>query len=421
MKPILLFVVSLLAAPVVGQDTLTLTACLDGVMQHAPRRSDRDLIDEQGRLTVENVKAGWYPELTLNGKVSYQSDVVSIAIDQPGFTFTLPEMPHEQYGLNLDIRQPIYDGGFSRQKRVYEQAATAAAMHQVDVDLYALREHSARLYFSILLMQENRNNLEIALENLYSREKALAAAVTHGVAEESDLQVIRVEILKTLQSLSETDAGRTGLLEMLSVYLGRELADGVLLSRPYLEMEVSETLERPEMEWFELQSDLIDAGKELTAVQRMPKLFAFGQAGIGKPGYNLLNDKIDSYYMLGAGVQWQIWDWNSVKREKQIMEKKKQVIHHSRETFVMNARAGMEQQLRQMEYLKKTVSLDDRILEMRIGITANAASKLENGVITATEYLQILNEENRIRISRSTHQLQLLHAMANYQILNGTL
>ncbi|MCF8346790.1 MAG: TolC family protein, partial [Bacteroidales bacterium] len=411
----------LLPASLVGQDTLTLSGCLDGVMQYAPRRGDRELIGEQGRLKVDNVKTFRYPELTLNGKISYQSDVVSIEIDQPGMTFTFPEMPHEQYGLNLDIRQTIYDGGLTRQKQVYERAATAAAMQQVDVDLYALRDQAAQLYFSILLMQETRNNLEIVLENLQSREKILLAAVTHGVAEKSDLEVIHVEILKTLQSISETDAGRSGLLERLGVFLGSEVNDDVVLLRPYLEMEVSDRLERPEIEWFELQSDMIDAGKELTAVQRMPRLFAFGQAGMGKPGYNLLNDGLDSYYMVGAGIQWQVWDWNSVKREKQIMELKKQVIHHSRETFAMNVRAGMKQQVKALDYLKKTVSLDDRILEMRIGITANAAAKMENGVITATEYLQVLNEEKQVRIRRSTHQLQMLKAMANYQILNGTL
>ncbi len=65
--------------------------------------------------------------------------------------------------------------------------------------------------------------------------------------------------------------------------------------------------------------------------------------------------------------------------------------------------------------------MDDEMLKMRISITAKAASKLENGTISATDYLQIMNEENKTRISRATHQLQLMHAMATYNLLTGNL
>ena len=38
-------------------------------------------------------------------RLSYQSDVVTVAIAEPTLPVEFPEVPHDQYGLNLDISQ----------------------------------------------------------------------------------------------------------------------------------------------------------------------------------------------------------------------------------------------------------------------------------------------------------------------------
>jgi outer membrane protein TolC len=224
-----------------------------------------------------------------------------------------------------------------------------------------------------------------------------------------------------LQAISELDAGKTGALRMLSVYMDRELSDETILALPYIEMADDETLNRPELQWFDMQTEVLEAGKELTSVKRLPMVYAFGQAGVGRPGYNMLSDQVDGYYMIGAGFQWKVWDWNTTNRDKQILETKKQVMLNSKDTFKRNISAGMQKEYESMLHYKSSLNLDDQMLKMRIDISANAASKVDNGVMSATDYLQILNEENRTRINRSTHQLLLLKAMANYNLLIGTL
>ncbi|MEX0986381.1 MAG: TolC family protein [Bacteroidales bacterium] len=404
-----------------AQDTLEFQKCLDDAVAFSPRLKDKQMINEEGRLTIANVQRGLYPELTMNGRASYQSDVVTLSIDQPGFTLEFPEIPHSQFGLNLDIRQTLYDGGLTRHRKYYEQAVTEAAIKNVEIDLYAFREQVAEIFFNILLLQDRLTNLEIALVNLEARENVLQSAVDHGIAETTDLQVIRVEILKMRQQYSALNANRQGALEMLAVYLGEELNDNVILEIPSLESAIPEDLKRPELEWITLQSRVLEAGKELSDVKRRPRVFAFSQAGVGMPGYNMLNDQVDSYYMVGAGIQWKIWDWNNVRREKQMLQTKQQVLNHSMETFSMNIIAAMKSELRQEEHYRNSMEMDDKIVRMRVDITEKAASRLENGVISAVDYLQVLNEEHLARNQRSTHHLQLLKANINYRILTGTL
>jgi outer membrane protein TolC len=417
------YILFLLLIPLLlnAQDSLTLSACLEEIVAYSPRLRDKELIDDQGKLSMDNIRANWYPQLMLNGKASYQSDVVSIEISDPAFPFSFPDMPHEQFGLNLDVHQTIYDGGLSRRKKQYEQAITASEIQLVNVDMQSLREQVSGLYFSILLLQENRNNLEIAMKSLKTREKTLASAIANGIALETDMMVLNVEVLKILQSLSELDAGRIGALKMLSVYMGRVLKEDILLEHPFMELDTEGNMERPELELLSLQSATLEAGKALASSKRLPQVYAFGQAGVGMPGYNMLNDEIDPYFMVGAGLKWNIWDWNKTKREKQILDKKKLMIENSKETFSMNILAGMEKELENMEHYSNALNLDEKMLEMRMNITKNAASKLDNGTISATDYLLELNEESLSRIKRSTHKLQLMKAIVNYNLLKGTL
>lgn len=407
--------------PVTAPDALTLEQCLEAAVQHAPRSGNRALLEQQNALVEKNIRANWYPSLELNGKASYQSDVVTIEFENASIPIAVPEMPRDQYSLNLDVRQTIYDGGMSKSRSAYEQSHTAAELQAIEVNLQSVREQVTGLYFSVLLAQENRNSLEIMLTNLKAREAALVSALENGAAMEKDLKVIRVEILKLLQSLSEIDAARNGALGMMEVLTGLPVSPDTRLAAPYLQIDEDAVYSRPEFQLFQLQEASIEAGKALAAAARFPKVFAFGQAGYGRPGYNMLSTEFDTYYMVGVGLQWNIWDWNSTTREKQILDAKRQMIGNARETLIQSLDARSRKEIEAMEHLKGTIELDDKILEMQMEITRDAASQLENGVITATDYLLELNDESAARINRSRHRVQLLQSMANYKLIQGTL
>ena len=48
-----------------------------------------------------------------------------------------------------------------------------------------------------------------------------------------------------------------------------------------------------------------------------------------------------------------------------------------------------------------------------------AKAQLENGVITANDFLREVNAEDQARQSLIVHQLQLLQAQINYQTIKG--
>ncbi len=162
-----------------GQDTLTLFECHKKAVEHAPRMQDKERIRQIGSLKIANAEAGWLPSMILSGKASYQSDVVTLSLEDSPVPIAFPEVPHDQYGLNLDISQTLYDGGMIQRKRTYEMAAADADLQQVEVDLHGLKEQVNNLFFSILLVQENLNNLDIHIDNLNTRREVMEAGIEH--------------------------------------------------------------------------------------------------------------------------------------------------------------------------------------------------------------------------------------------------
>ena len=404
-----------------AQDTLTLFQCHQRAIENAPRLKDREVIMESGALKAEMAGTSWLPSLDFNGKFSYQSDVVTITLADPGIPVEFPEVPKDQFGLNLDLTQTIYDGGITRQKKTYEQAATAAALQQVEVDLYTLKNRVNHYYFSILMLQEQRKNFQIHQENLTQRRAVMEAAVEEGTLLEEELKVIDVEILKIKQSINEIETRKLSLIRVLDLLCGGGVGPASELKKPHLEVMMKAEGARPEYRLFELKDASMEASKELIGKKRMPVLYAFGQTGYGKPGYNMLNGEWDFYYMVGAGLRWKIWDWNSSTREKQVIENQQQMLRNQQEEFTRELETLKVQELARMSQFRQSISYEKEVLELQQQISGSAAAKLENGTITATEYITEINKENLARISMETHRVQLLQAMANYLTIQGTL
>ncbi|HDS07314.1 MAG TPA: TolC family protein, partial [Bacteroides sp.] len=368
-----------------------------------------------------NIQKNWFPELNVNGRFSYQSDVVTVALEDAPIPVAFPEVPRDQYGLNLDLSQTLYDGGVNSRKKALEKAEAEAEFQQVKVDLYGIREQVNQLFFNFLILRENLGNMEINLENLVRRREVLQTGLNHGVVLESDLMVMDVEILRVRQAMAEIASGMRSCLEALEVLCGRDFREHAVLVRPEPEEIPQEEGTRPEYRLFELREATLDAGKELQSRKRIPVLYAFGQTGYGKPGYNMLNDEWDFYYMVGAGIRWNIWDWDRSRSEATILEQQKQLLRSRRAAFDQQLESRMVQEKARIAQYRETLALDEQVLALQKEIADRAATRLENGTLTATDYLIELNKENQARNRLTTHQLQLIQSLVNYRTLQGKL
>ena len=133
----------------------------------------------------------------------------------------------------------------------------------------------------------------------------------------------------------------------------------------------------------------------------------------------MVSDEFDTFYIVGVGLSWNIWDWNQTKRKKQVTLINKNLITTQKASYDKQIMVSIHNELANIATMQSTIISDKEIIELREEVTNSARSKLENGVITSTEYITELSAETQAKINYETHKLQLLQSKVNYLYLKG--
>jgi len=179
-------------------------------------------------------------------------------------------------------------------------------------------------------------------------------------------------------------------------------------------------LTRPELQLFDLRKEQLAASIRLIDSKRMPKAFGFATAGYGNPpGNNFFKDEFAPYYILGAGVKWNIFDWNKAKNERKLVTLQQGIIDNRKNDLTDNLKRMLETKMAEIKSLQKLLATDNELIILRKRITASAESQYENGMITATEYLNELNSEKQAEINYELHKVNLSMARIEYMNISG--
>ncbi len=397
--------------------TLTLQQANDLARQNYPLVKQRDLIKQTGNITIENLSKGYLPQLTLSGQASYQSAVTEINSPIPGFK--VEPLSKDQYKIVADVNQVIYDGGVIKEQQHLQQLNSMVEEQQLEIELYRLKERINQIYLSVLLLDEQIKQVAITKQDIETGIKRVEAQVQNGTAFKSNLNVLKAEMLKNDERLIELQASRKGLIETLGLFLNQSLAENIFLITPAVVSLKTKEITRPEINLYEKQSLLAEQQTNLIDARNHPKFSAFVQGGYGRPGLNFLKNEFDPYYIAGVRFNWSFGSLYTSKGEKQIADINRSSIDLQKETFILNTNTEIEQQQSEIEKWKQLITSDSTIIELRKSIKEAANAQLENGVITASDYLREVNAEDQARQTLITHQLQLLQAQINYQTILG--
>src|SRR6476469_1508126 len=83
--------------------------------QQYPLNQQKGLLKQTKNLALKNLNSSYLPQLTVNGQVSYQSDVTRISIPLPGIK--IPEQSKDQYRAIAEVSQLLYDGGLVKNQK----------------------------------------------------------------------------------------------------------------------------------------------------------------------------------------------------------------------------------------------------------------------------------------------------------------
>jgi outer membrane protein TolC len=405
-----------------AQKVLTLRECYDSAMTSSALAGDKNSYTAIWLLKDKNLSRGWLPSLDASGNFIYNSEVVDIgsslgAIPIPGIADAIKPLPHEQYKLAIDINQVIYDGGAIKGARALEKADMRINEKQTETDLYKLRSQINTYFFNHLLLDRQNELLENYMQIISKRISSMQSAVDNGFILKSDIDVMTTEKIKLSQQLKENEIRKASLLRILSDLTGIEIDPASELKMPVVPSELTGELSRPELEFFDLRKEQLAASRMVISSKRMPKAYGFATLGYGNPpGNNFFRDEFAPYYIVGAAVKWNIFDWNKSKNEKQIVTLQTGLIDNRKNDLTDNLNHLIEAKNAEIESLNSLILADSELIELRKRITASAESQYENGTITATELLNEINSEKQALINYEIHKISL--AMAKVEQMN---
>jgi outer membrane protein TolC len=415
MKPFLTILIILITFSSIAQQSITLEECYRLVAENYPVAKQLELFEAQNKLDSEVISTSKLPQLSLDAQATYQSDVIEVPIPSAN----IEPLNNDQYRATVSVNQLIYNGGLVNASLDMKSAQLKTKQKQVEVNLYELKQKINQLYFSILLSQESELLLNAKKTQLNTKLTEVKSGIEYGVILPSSDKVLEAELLKIEQQVQELQSNKIALIETLSSLIKRTLNTSTQFQKPLLETKFKANLSRPELELFQFKKEEIETSESLISKKNAPKLLGFATGGYGNPGLNLLDNSFQTFYVVGIKLNWNVFDWNSNKKQRQSLAINKDIVDTETETFKLTTNIELYKQEKEINKMKAFIVSDLNIINLRKEVLETADSQLKNGVITSSTYIMELTNLYEDENTLARHKIQLQLAKANYNIIQG--
>lgn len=384
---------------------ISIDECVEMARLNYPQIKQFNLIDEAEQYDISNAGLNWVPHLTVTGKASYQSDVVEMPFEIPGYDFNLP---HDQYSLVGELSQSVWDGGTTKNRKDNIRAGAEVQRKQLEVSLYSIKERVQNIYLGILLIDKQISQNAILEESLLRNRNEVLAMLENGMAYRSDLNIVDVNILNCRQQLSQLQADRGAYVKMLSKFTGKDMS-GTEFTEPSDSISLDRLeIDRPELRLYDAQISQNSVMRAELQTRISPKFNLTLQGGIGQPGLNMLKEGFAPYYIAGIKMQWNFGDLYTRKNDIRKIENDRKTIESERETFLFNTSMDVIDQVNAIEKARDVLSQDREIVALRGQIRESGEEQYSEGVIKMTDLMDMIDDEHDARVAESIHQVQLL-------------
>jgi outer membrane protein TolC len=394
----------------------TIDDCQQKARENYPLIRKYNLIEQSKAYNLSNASKAYLPQFQFNARATYQSEVTSLPISLPGIE--IPSLKKDQYQAILEAGQLLWDGGAVRSQKKLTEAGSEVEIQQVEVEIYALEDRVNQLFFGILMFDAQLELNQILQDQLQRNYTTVASYIENGIANQADLDAVKVEQLNARQVSTQILSTRQAFVEMLAMMMDEKLSGDVVLEHPdavvlYEKSLISSEINRPEMQLFEAQNRLFDSQKDLIQSAYMPKVGLFLQGGIGRPGLNMLSNEFGPFYIGGVRLTWNFGALYTQKNDFRKIEVNKKAVNTQKDVFLYNLNLAVTRENQDIKRLKEMMKYDDEIIVLRENIRKSAEAKVANGTLTVTDLMQEVSRENSARQTKAAHEIDLLIAIYN--------
>ncbi len=417
---LLFSIITLMGVLPIPQDTLSLDDIHAQVEASYPLAQKIDLQNEITELNKKIAGTAAYPQINFRATATYQSEVTELPLPSGG-QFTAPELSKDQYKATVEASQTIYNSGAVSIKKELEKIRGQGKNKATEVEVRQIKEQVNQVFFGILLAQEQLRVISTLMKNLRAQIKEVSSKVEHGVLLPSQKYTLEAELINTRQDSAEIESNIASGYKMLSKLIGKEINPNTKLEMPKVNLVIEDEIlkKRPEYELFQSNREVLSYQKELAKTEKWPTLSAFGSTTYGRPGYNVFDDNLHAFYMVGFRLQWNFWNARNAVKKEQIYELQQKIISEEERAFERQLKASLSKIREQIALFEEKLKQDQQIIALREKVVDEKASQMKNGSVTATEYITELNKVTQARLSQMIHQTKLVQSKIDYQTTLG--
>ena len=393
-----------------AQETITLEQCYQWSRENYPLIKKQELIKKAEQYTTENALKGWLPQVNITAQATYQNDVTQFPVKLPNVN--VEPLSKDQYKVFADVSQTIYDGGNIRNQKNLAKIQSKVQNIQNEVELDKLKERINQLYFGILQTNKQWTQLQFTKLDIKEGIKKAEAQLKNGVIFRSNLDVLKAELVKIEQKEIELQAIKQNFVQMLSYFIKKNIDENTQLETPE-KILLTKNNNRSELKLLDAQKQLLETQRKIINTKNTPKLGAFFQGGYGKPGFNMLKNEFDIFYIGGIRLNIPISGFYTQKNDLALLENQSQDIEIQRENFLFNQNFIEIQQRNDLEKIQNLIDKDNELIELRKNIKTASLAQLENGVINTNDYLREVTAEEQAILTKITHEIQYLLTQYN--------
>ena len=413
-KTITFFLALVSYAPCFAQ--LSIEACYEKARANYPLIKQYGLIEKTKEYNLSNAAKGYLPQVTFSAQATYQSDVTEIPINLDAIGLTgveIPSVSQDQYKMELALSQTLWDGGAIRSERKTLRTQAEVDQRDMDVSMYAINERVNQLYFGVLLAEAQLEQNKVLQAELRRNCDQVSSYIKNGIANQSDLDAIQVDLLKAKQTEAQFEHTKRAYREMLSRLIGEEIGEETRLVKPEAVRPLTKENNRPELELYQARIRNLRAQDSRITAGMMPKLGLFVTGGYGKPGLDMFEDRFKAYYLAGVKLSWNLGSLYTVKDDRRKIQTSIRAVETQRETFLFNTSLDVAQRDASIDKYVAQLRYDDEIIALRGSVRRASEAKMANGTLSGTDLTRDIHAEQSAIQDKILHEIELLMAIYN--------
>ncbi len=420
----------------------TLDRCIEAALESHPTLKIKETKARMAEAQWRQARAIRMPTIALQANAQYQSttpelSIPPVSISPDGQTFIQVFQglnrslgSRDQEDIRLDVTQPLFTGFqlLNRQKaaRAVQDArrddcqGARLSFHYQVIEAYgrALQTRK-RIDIAETMVAQSQSHFEdirnMAQQGMARNDQVLQVSVRLSRAK------VALQEAKTLFALARTSLEHLIGTSLPSTWIPTE-PESFTVGISNLQDAIQTGLNRrSEISFLKHLQQAAEFNRRIAMGSRYPSIQMFGRYGYGKPGLDFVDNDWMDYWVVGIGMQWDVYQWGRRDARIQQAEWEKTRVSYRLEALQRSIRMDITSGWLALRDARDRLQMIEEVVEQAQTSYKVVRNSHQQGMASNSEVLNAQSEWNRASIQLVVAETDLLIVTADLLRAMGTL